>query len=46
MALQPLDPQPRMEALPALGDTSDELHERLAEHSLLLRGQAVPIAPE
>lgn len=46
MTLHPLDPQTRMEALASIGDVSDELHERLAEGSLLLRGESVPIAPE
>lgn len=41
MALHALDAQPRMEALASIGDVSDELHNRLAEGSLLLRGESV-----
>jgi hypothetical protein len=38
MALHALDAQARMEALPSIGNVSDELHNCLAERWLLLRG--------
>jgi hypothetical protein len=36
VALDPLDSQPRMKALPAIGEISDEACNRFAEGSLLL----------
>jgi hypothetical protein len=46
MTLNALDAEPGMEALIAAGEVGYEQRDGLAECSLLLRSQLVPVAPE
>lgn len=46
VSLHPLDAQPWMEVLTTARKVGDELSYRLAERSLLLSSEPVPITPE